>query len=508
VSAPGDAPAAVVRGGLLLMAAKLAHIVAGSGIWFFLADIMTRRMGDAGTAAYGVYGTTLDAVINPLNMMLAQGTLQLVSRLVASHPGQVDAVFRRCLAIVVPASLVFLVLFELAAPLVARWQFRDESYATYLRLGGLIPVFYAVRCVYQGYCNGAKRFREQSWIDMGSSTLRMVLVLAGAVLGFGALGALGGFVAAAAVMMVVAMVWIRPGPAAAADEIPVRHVLGFLVKVLALTLVTYYLLGLDQRMVKVAAHADPDVADRWAGYFLGNRKIAQIPWGVVVGLAWVIFPLMAESSTASAERRADVVRQGMRVVLLLLVPIAAILASNADETYRLVFPGPSATADRLGDPASVVSAPLAILAVGYTVYGLLILATMILTAGGRPGLSLLLLSGTLAVAWPLTERLASSHGPAGAAAGLSIAWGAGLLGAVVVLVRRYGTFVAPARLVRIVACGLLVWAAGRALPTSGLLLLAEDAGLALLFLGLVLATREVAPAELGRVVSAVLGRRR
>ncbi|MFT7465010.1 MAG: O-antigen/teichoic acid export membrane protein, partial [Pseudohongiellaceae bacterium] len=283
--------ATVVRGGLLLMLAKLVHTIAGFGLFFFLAAIFQRSMGEAGTAAFGIYGTLL-VIVNPLNMMFAQGTMQLVSRTVASRPDLDPAdVFRACARVQLPFVLSILALFQLLAPYIAENMLNDASYTTGLRVGGAIPLFYAVRCLYQGYCNGTRRFKEQSWIDMGSSILRMVLVLGGAAAGFGALGALLGFVAAALIMMIVAMVWVRP--AAASDQLKslnTRELFGFQSKVLAVTLVTFFLMSLDQVAVKALAHSDPAVTDRLAGYFTGNQKIAQIPWGIISALVWVLFP--------------------------------------------------------------------------------------------------------------------------------------------------------------------------------------------------------------------------
>ena len=491
----------VVRGGLLLMLAKVVHTIAGFGLYFFLSAIMDWSMGGAGIAAFGIYGTAL-VVINPLNMMFAQGTLQLVSQMVASHPGEPDAVFRACARLQVPFALAFLALFQLAVPSIAEHWLNDPAYEPILRVGGLIPFFYAVRCLYQGYCNGTRRFREQSWIDMGSSTLRMGLVLTGAALGYGALGALMGFVAASAVMMVAAMIWIRPargGPAAALD---VAQLLVFQGKILAVTLVSFYLMSLDQLAVKALADADPNVTNRLAGYYTGNLKIAQIPWGIITAIVWVLFPLVAGGAGDRVRQRATL-RQGFRLVLLLLAPVCVVLSTTAHETYALVFAGNAMRAvSDFGDPLAVVSGPLEVLAVGYFIFGLLVVATMLITAQGRAGTSLLIMSATLALGLVFTRALVVEHGPVGAAAGSALAWTLGLAAAALVLARSFGAFVPGASLVRIALASGAVWLASLVIPGEGVALLAKDALLAVVYGVAILLMREVTLGEIREILLA------
>lgn len=489
------------------MSAKLVNVLAGFFLFVLLAEIFRRSLGDGAVAAFGTYGTVL-LIVNPLNMMFAQGTLQVVSQLVSSHPQDMDGVFRRCLSVQVPLVLAALLLFEAAAPYLAEHLLNDASYTPHLRVGGLVSVFYAGRCVYQGWCNGTGRFGLQAAIDAGASLARMVFVLAAAALGYGALGAVGGFALSAAVMLVVAVLAVRPGPGGPALGVPVSRVLRFQALVLPLTLTTYLALSMDQLAVKAFSHADPAVADRLAGYFTAGMKVAQVPWSVVVGVAWVLFPLVArQSSQLDGRARAHTVRQGFRAVLLLLVPVSAVLGSNAQDTIMLLFPGFASSMERFGDSPAVVGGPLVVMALGYLLFGLLMVATMLLTAAGQPGRSLALMALVLAVGRPLGVALVQAWGPVGASVGSAVAFAVGLVPAVLLLLRAHGAFLAPMSALRIVLAGALTWAAGAALPGAGLMLLVEDLLLMVLFFGLLLACRELRLSELSGIVAAVRGRR-
>jgi stage V sporulation protein B len=486
----------VVRGGALLMLAKLVHIAASFPLWFFLSALLDRSLGAGGVAAFGVYGTTM-LVVNPLNMMFGQGALQMVSRTVASREDDPDGAFRACLTVLVPLLVLFTVAFQFAAPWIARAWLNDPAYVTPLRVGGCIPALYGLRAAYQGWCNGTRAYRQQAWVDMGSSILRMALVLGGAALGHGALGALGGFLGAALLMVLVTAAWLRPGPAredAPAGDTPLR-LLTLQGAVLLVTLGIFLLTTLDQVAIKAAGASDPAVTDRLAGYFTGCQKIAQIPWALVLGVVWALFPLVAGAHDVAERRR--VLRSGFRVLLLLLLPVAALLSSTSDASYALLFASKvRLAAEQFGDPLSVVSEPLAVLAPAYVANGLLVASAMLLVASGRAFAALLVMAVTLTVTRLATLELVASQGPLGAALGTGLGSVVGLVLALGLLAWGTGAIVPLLSLARIGAAAAVVWCLGRVLPGEGLLLLAKDGALVLAGTAVLLLTRELTFAEL------------
>jgi len=491
----------MVRGGILLMAAKLVHVFSGFGLYFFLLVVLTRLMGDtAGTEAFGIFGATM-GVMNPFNMMFAVGSIQLVSHLVArggEHPG---AVFRQCLQSQLLLAILYLASMELAAGWISRLVLQDETYVSYLRIAALIPVFYALRCLYQGYLNAVHRFRDQSWLDAGASLSRMVLVVAGATLGLGATGALAGYVFSAALLAFIAFVWVRPERGEVPRPLRSLDIHSFQVKVLLVTLATYYLTSLDLLAVKALSSTDPSVADRYAGYFTASQKLAQIPMSLVVALAYALFPYIAkESGTVGRSEGARIIRGGMRAVLLILAPCCAILASTYHETLVLVFPALGRAISQTGDPIAVASAPLFWLALGYCVYSLLIISCTLITAAGNPGRSLLIMLVCLVAGWFGSRGLVESMGPSGAALGLSLAWSLGLLASIVSLVSRYGTFVSPWSALRIFACAAATYLVSLQIPAAGFSLLVKDGCLLLVYGALIVGSGEMKRAEILRLL--------
>jgi O-antigen/teichoic acid export membrane protein len=381
MSEPAEVPvsgADLVLGGAHLLGAKVVAVLAGFGLYWGLALAFSAALGEvAGTAALGVWGATF-GIVNPISAMALAGTLQVMSRFVA-RAGHASAFRSAARAQLLLVGGVFFGL-QLSAGWIAGSVLNDPSYTEPLRLAAWIPVFYAWRALYEGYLNGLRRFREQALLDIAATLLRAALILVGAVVGASALGAIGGFVAAALGMALVAEVWIRPERGAAAQ--PLRELWLFQAQVIGVTLATQYLLYVDLIGVKALASDVPAVADRLAGYYTAAQRIAQVPLSVVAA-----FPYLMFSYVAAGDRDvARVVRLGLRALLLVIAPAAVLLASNAHETLLLVFPSLGRTLATTGDPASAFSGPLAALALGYVPFSLLLTSTTLLNAGGRPGL--------------------------------------------------------------------------------------------------------------------------
>ena len=115
----------IVRGGLLLMAAKLTHIATGFGLYVLLLAILVDSLDAVeGTAAFGVWGTVF-AIINPINMMFATGALQMVSQLAASQGAAFGGVFYRAAVTQFVVGLAAFGAMQLAAPWIARSLLHD-----------------------------------------------------------------------------------------------------------------------------------------------------------------------------------------------------------------------------------------------------------------------------------------------------------------------------------------------------------------------------------------------
>lgn len=398
------------RGFLVITAAKLWFMVTGAVIQLGLPIFL----GSAET--FGIFKIVTEA-ISLINMVMITGTLQAVSKLVSERPARArqvvnQAMLLQCL-IGVPITLLYL----LGSPWIAA-QFNDPSLTPYIRVSALIVVFYAFYAVFIGYFNGVKEFVKQATMDIVYSTLKMLLIVGLVFAGFGVGGAVVGFVGSAAIVCVVAGIWVwrilraaSPAPkdlqlaqaAEPTEEAPLKRLLGYLVLIMAYTFALNALMRADLFILKrVAAEIPPHLAgaeglfnllsSKFAGLYGAALNIARIPYMGVIAVTFVIFPLISASTFAEDRARTQgYIHETFRYCLLLIAGVGGLLALNSDA----IITGLYASEYQAAAPA------LAILSVSIIFFALYYVATTIIIGAGRPAVAVvimlisLLISGAL-----------------------------------------------------------------------------------------------------------------
>ena len=189
-----------------------------------------------------------------------------------------------------------------------------------------------------------------------------------------------------------------------------------------------------------------------AGYYGAALNVANIIYQVIISITFVIFPLVSQSTFVEDSRRTNVyISTTVRYALMVMALLATLFSANAPEVLRLIY---------RPDYQAGASA-LAIVGYGMLLFGFLQVATTIISASGRPRVSLMIAGVTLAISAGLNAWLIPSRGLAGAATATTAAM---LMGAVIAsgyLLWRFGALVPWLSLVRIVAAAALVYAASR-----------------------------------------------
>src|SRR5690606_3953995 len=105
----------------------------------------------------------------------------------------------------------------------------DMSKVGPLMLAGAIVAGYSFYAVFVGTANGTRAFHKQAGLDVCFATLRAAGIVGLAVAGLGLYGAIGGWVAAVAAILVIASFVVGwPGEEARAQERqPVRPMIAF-----------------------------------------------------------------------------------------------------------------------------------------------------------------------------------------------------------------------------------------------------------------------------------------
>jgi O-antigen/teichoic acid export membrane protein len=143
------------------------------------------------------------------------------------------------------------------------------------------------------------------------------------------------------------------------------------------------------------------------------------------------------------------ITNAVRYTLMVMAAVATIFSANSSEALSVVYPQDYQAGQRA----------LAIAAYGMLLFGLLQVFTTIISASGRPVISLAIGLATLALSAALNYAMIPRYGIAGASAATAASMLFGVLVSGSHLWRSFGGFISPVSLIRIVACCAAVYVA-------------------------------------------------
>jgi stage V sporulation protein B len=503
-----DGTRAAGRGGIAVLAAKVFFLITG-----FVQQPLLRRA--VGLNDFGALAQAL-ALANTVNNVVVSTGTQGVSRVVAGCPGRERHALRGVLRIHAVAAVVIAGAMAVAAPLYGRFERARDVVAPLLVLA-LVALLYGIYAPLIGYLNGRRRFGRQAALDIAFATLRTVGLVAFGRLFVtrglsGALGTTMGWVAAAALIVPLAFRSVAEDTQdAAADAAPVispRAYLAILLPIAGAQLCTNLLLQVDIFLLGrflsdgAAAAGLADEARRaavtpWIAVYKECQTFAFLPYQLLFSVTLVLFPMLARAH-AMGDREAvrAYVARGARLAAILAGLLVAVIVAMPES--MLAFAYGAADASR-GAP---VLRTMALAQAAFTMLGI---ATTVLTSTGRERTAALVtLAAVVAVAGACTVLVpGTSVGPALLVRSAQ-ATGLGLVATLVVagaIVRaKTGAFVPLATGVRVLLAVGACLGIGFAMPRFGLLATPViAAAVALVYAGILVATRELRSADVALV---------
>jgi stage V sporulation protein B len=468
------------RGTIYITLAKIWFMVSGYGIHFVLSRLMSEEQ-------YGLYNVAVGAV-SIINAVIITGTYQTVSKYISQEPEKADAVKSKALKMQAlvggGASLGFFLL----APIIARYL-NDPRLSDYLRLASLITLAYSFYAVFTGYFNGQKNFFAQAALDITYSTLKLAFIVLLVWLGFGVMGGIGGFALAAATVLALSV--LLAGKGKGSGEVHASELLKFQGYLLLFTLVLNLLQKVDLMLVKALSSADAEQASVNSGHYGAAVNLANITYQIIISIAFVIFPLVSEATFANdRERTRSYIAGTVRYSLIIMALVATLFSANSAELLRVFYP----------EKYLPGAAPLTVLAFGMLLFGLLYVLTTIISASGNPKISLIIGFLTLGVSALLNYFLIPPYGLRGAATATTVAMFVGVSAASVYLLAKYNVLIRPVSLLRIAGCAGLIYVLSTLFSTASRpLIIAQFAGLSLVYVASLLVTKELGREDLAAI---------
>ncbi|HEX5733895.1 MAG TPA: oligosaccharide flippase family protein [Blastocatellia bacterium] len=468
------------RGTIYITLAKIWFMVSGYAIHFILSRLMSEEQ-------YGLYNVAVYTV-SIVNAVIITGTYQTVSKYISQEPEKADAVKSKALKLQTVVGGGASLGFFLLAPMIAD-SLNDPRLADYLRLASLITLSYSFYAVFTGYFNGLKKFFTQAAIDITYSTLKLAFIIVLVWIGLGVEGGIGGFALAAASVLAISAILARSGKRG--GEVRASDLLKFQGYLLGFTLVLNLLQKVDLMLVKALSSPDAFQTSVNSAHYTAAANISNITYQIIISITFVIFPLVSEATFADDRKRTQGYISGtVRYSLMIMALVATLFSANSTEIIRVFYP----------EKYLPGAAPLSVLAFGMLLFGLLYVLTTIISASGNPKVSLMIGVLTLGASASLNYILIPPYGLRGAATATTAAMLIGVVAASVYLLLKYRVLISPISALRIAGCAGLVYALSIFYsPSSIALVIAQLVVLSILYLGLLLVTRELGRSDMSAI---------
>lgn len=439
-------PTRFARGVTTITAAKVWFVVAGYAVYFALTRLL-------GPEDFGLYAV-VTSIVSVVNNVVVAVTLQAVSRFTARDQESAGSVLRSGTYLLSGLGLALFLGLQALAPLFGGWL-RDPGLVAPLRVVALVVPAYALYAVHVGFLNGQRRFGHQAALDGSYSTMRAILQIGAVALGFGVMGAMAGFAAAAFLILGISILVVRRskyprGP------FRTRELVEFGGWFAALTLAANLVLTADLWIVKW--QSPPEIANQQAGLYRAALTISQLLYQLLIPLALVLFPNLSQLGRApDPDRARALVRGALRYLAVTVLPGAALIAVMGREIVGLLYQ----------EPYVPGGAWLLVLGPAYAAWTVAYLLAIALSGAGhvRSGVGVLLLglAGQVVVAILLCRRFGPQGAALGDLAGMSLALVVGLI----VALRRFGAIIPWASLARGALLAALLALAASRFPAAG-----------------------------------------
>ncbi len=315
------------KGLTLHLAGKINLAIIGYLIHFFLGRYLSPAM-------YGIVGVIL-TIINLNYVFLNNGVRQAVSNMIAQGKYNTKDLVKKGFLY---EFVIILVLFSInffGAPLIAQ-ILNDPGLTDYIRISSVIIPFMGIYFTSLGILNGFKLFVIEATIIIIYPILRLLVIpFVKYVFADPVTGAEMGFIAAAVVICIIAVLSLRKSPIADDGQLKVQH-RPYIKKAVHFSIlfsVATVLTNFDTIIVKILSTNDAVV-----GYYTGAYQFGSVPFFLMAAFYLVILPVVtnyySENKISDAQ---TCIRDFITVILAVVLPVVMILGASSKTILTLFY---------------------------------------------------------------------------------------------------------------------------------------------------------------------------
>ena len=455
----------MVKGTLYLMTAQIIFMGSGYIIHFGIARMVSAE-------EYGRFGVVL-AILQVIQIFLVKGVPDAVTKYVAEGRDTIQTK-RRALKLQTSFSLIIsLGLFSLA-PLIAD-KLNDERLTLYIMvISSIIPIR-AILSVYTGYLNGLRDFKKVSLIFNANTFSRILLVFLFLAIGFGILGAIGGYIAASVIALTLSYVYSKVN--IAGKSISSKKIIDFAIPMILFSACYLALMNLDLFFVKAIVENPED-----AGYYTASKMLSSIIFGAIVGLSLTLFPSISKSvSKNDLSQTQSYISNSIRYLIMILLPLCVIISIYARAFLTLFYP----------EEYAAGSTSLSLLVFGTSFIALFVIFGTIISGAGHPRTPTIIGVFLVIVDIILNYVLVDRYGMSGGAWSTFIAGGMGIILSGGVVYKMFKTIVRWQSFLKISVATAIIGFLSHVVNISGPLLAIWSGVLFVVYFGILCSIKEI-----------------
>lgn len=452
---------------LYMIFAQILFVASATAVHIGLARIL-------GPEPYGEFGVIM-SLLTVLEVLLAKGVRDSVTKHTAEFPERSSAIKRQGLIIgAIFGGLVF-VLYLLAAKPIA-FAFHNANLTRPIRISALIIPLISLYSVLIGHLSGRRLFGRRALATNVQSLGKVAGVYVLALMGFGVQGAVSGYVISHALALLAAFYCSRDRRQES-GAFPTSQLIFFALPVVGFSILLSVLMNLDIFLVKALIKEG-----QAAGFYAAALAMTRPPYFVSFAFAFTLLPLISHLTSLNHLQEASrYINKSLRYLLILLVPLAFFTNSMSGPILQLIYSSRYLPAAR----------PLGILIFGIIFLTFFSVLTAVINGSGKPKTSMALASAILPLDFILNWLLIPRFGLSGAAAATALASLAGMIGAALVVQKKFGALMSGPSFLKILLSSAVFILIPRLWPASGWSIVLYAVGLFGLYFFLLILLREI-----------------
>ena len=448
------------------------------GSSYVVSAILARTLGPT---QYGIYGVVISQLLW-LEMVVSAGVPGATAKLIGDGRHDAVKVEGSARALLLGFSLPIVAVCWVLAPSIASLlQIPEHTWV--FRLAVLDLPLAAAYASYEGALYGHRRFIVVAVAQAALGFLRVAGILMLIPLGFSVERVILVIIVSTLAVVAGVAFYCRSGEIRAVPAI-VRELLGIAAPLAVYLMFAQVLVNIDLWMLKSLWTGPSDMV----GHYVASGNLARILSLVPAVQAGVLFVSVARAMSAGDRTRArEHVREATRFAVIVSAAAFVILGANGPAVLSTLFSSAYIEGDRF----------LRLQIVGFGLFALLDVFSSSLIATGRQRLVAATVVAIVPAVWLSNLLLIPRFGPMGAVAsmmcGLAIA--AAMTG--IMAWRSFGSVFRSSMLVRVLVAGLVVEATSAAFDVRGPAVLLKISALSVIYLFVLLASRELTWKDLG-----------